>query len=321
MARRPDRRLGRIAAHVVAAGEAAHVPEGRLPGSLSGGWGERDPESAFSGRLARGVKPIAPRSTLPEYDPPGADRIGLSPEEISQFRELGYLIKRGLIPQDVLQPFSELWWSMPPVTTAGLMRDEPSSWINPGLRWPVDEQAQLAEQHKWGIQPNWMGGAPWPSPNDQRRDGANMGERVGRLPHKLTGGGEKASNFHNVWRWCASTETVSSACAPQLTPPANPRATSAFVLVSCRHGIGHDPDFVNATSAHPRMLYMIEALLGGPVKRPYRNRGIYSVFPNPSQPGSLGPHVDGNHNEMMCVTLLRDVLPRGVRLILVSTEL
>lgn len=67
------------------------------------------------------------------------------------------------------------------------------------------------------------------------------------------------------------------------------------------------------------MLYMIEALLGGPVKRPCRNRGIYSVFPNPSKPGSLGPHVDGNHNEMMCVTLVRDVEPRGVRLTLVYT--
>ena len=210
MARRPDRRLERIATHVVAAGEA-QVPEGRLPGSLSGGWGERDPESAFSGRLARGVKPLAPRSTLPEYDPPGADRIGLSPEEISQFRELGYLIKRGLIPQDALQPFSELWWSMPPVTTAGLKRDDPSSWVNPGLRWPVDEKAQLAEQQRWGIEPNWMGGAPWPSPNDPRRDGANMRERVGRLPHKLTGGGEQASKSHNVWRWCASSDTLCTA--------------------------------------------------------------------------------------------------------------
>ena len=52
--------------------------------------------------------------------------------------------------------------------------------------------------------------------------------------------------------------------------------------------------------------YMIEALLGGPVKRPCRNRGVYSVFPNPNKSASLGPHVDGNHNEMMCVTLLRD---------------
>ena len=63
------------------------------------------------------------------------------------------------------------------------------------------------------------------------------------------------------------------------------------------------------------MLYMIDALLGGPVKRPCRNRGIYSVFPNPGKRTSLGPHVDGNHNEMMCVTLLRDVEPRGVRIL------
>jgi hypothetical protein len=204
---RPDdrRRLERIAAHVAAASELPAVPEGRLPGALSGGCGERDPESAFSGRLAKGVTPLVPRSTLPQYDPPGADALGLSPEEISQFRELGYVIKRGLIPQDVLQPFSELWWSMPPVMTAELQRDDPNSWINPGRRWPTDEKAQMAEQEKWGVEPNWMGGTPWPSPNDKGRDGANPGERVGRLPHKLTGGGEQASRSHNVWRWCASS--------------------------------------------------------------------------------------------------------------------
>ena len=80
------------------------------------------------------------------------------------------------------------------------------------------------------------------------------------------------------------------------------------------HGLGHDPDFVADSSAHPSVLKLVEvrfqeknldfllknlnfrfknldfiiknlhfiikqALLGGPVKRPRRNRGIYSIFP------------------------------------------
>jgi hypothetical protein len=32
------------------------------------------------------------------------------------------------------------------------------------------------------------------------------------------------------------------------------------------HGVGHDPSFVDATSAHPNMLHVVEALLGGPVR-------------------------------------------------------
>ena len=55
----------------------------------------RDPEAAqFSS-----VEPTQrmPRPTPREEDPPGADRLGLTPEEIKQFREKGYLIKRGLM--------------------------------------------------------------------------------------------------------------------------------------------------------------------------------------------------------------------------------
>lgn len=119
-----------------------------------------------------------------------------------------------------------------------------------------------------------MGGGRWPSPTDVRA-GAAVGERVGRLPHKLT-----RDVGNDVWRW---------------------------------HGIGHDPAFVAATSAHPRMLYMIEALVGGPVKRPRRNRGIYAVFPRSAgDPESkLGPHMDQSMTELMAVTYLEDVEPRS----------
>ena len=114
----------------------------------------------------------------------------------------------------------------------------------------------------------------WPSPEDDR-PGATVGERVGRLPYKLT-----RDRSNDVWRW---------------------------------HGIGHDPAFAAATSAHPRMLYMLETLLGGPVKRPRRNRGIYAVFPlDPEVSASqLGPHMDQSMTEMSAVTYLEDVPPNS----------
>ena len=38
-------------------------------------------------------------------------------------------------------------------------------------------------------------------------------------------------------------------------------------------------EFVSATSAHPNVLHVVESLLGGPVRTPNRNRGIYFIFP------------------------------------------
>ena len=57
-----------------------------------------DPESAFGTKTKAAH---APRPSTPDLDPPGADQLGLSPEEIAQFREQGYIIKRGLIPPEV----------------------------------------------------------------------------------------------------------------------------------------------------------------------------------------------------------------------------
>ena len=222
-----------------------------------------DPEAAFSSKQPP-LKP--PLSLTPELDPPGADRLGLTPEEITQFREKGYVVKRGLIPKETFKPFHDLWWQQPPIRAAKLEPDKPESWVAPGRHWP--------NENRWSLPKNWMGNGVWPSPEDERL-GANKGERVGRLPHKLT---RDVGNY--VWRW---------------------------------HGIGHDPAFVRATSAHPNVLYMIESILGGPVKLPHRNRGIYSVFPRlPDDPETrLGPHMDQNMTEMQVVTYIDDVVPRS----------
>lgn len=75
------------------------------------------------------------------------------------------------------------------------------------------------------------------------------------------------------------------------------------------HGLGFRTDFVAATSAHPNVLYMVEALLGGTVRKPNANRGVYSIFPrhhkghhkgqggggDPDEPlDRLVPHIDSH---------------------------
>lgn len=222
-----------------------------------------DPEAAFGTSSPARHSPLP---TTPDFDPVGADKIGLSPAEIDQFRELGFVIKRGLIPPDEFSPILDFWWQQPPATIANMVPNDPGTWVSPGRFWPGD--------NRWGLTDNWMGNQPWPGPDDPR-PGASQGERVGRLPFKLT-----QDRAEDVWRW---------------------------------HGIGHDPDFVSVSSAHPRVLHMQEALLGGPVKRPRRNRGIYAVFPrDPLEPSSLlGPHIDDNPVELMGVIILEDIKPRG----------
>lgn len=222
----------------------------------------KDPETALSTESPPALRPLP---ITPDLDPPGADQLGLSPAEIEQFRTQGFVIKRGLIPRSTFEPFIDLWWRQPPVRRAGLTRDQ-RGWTAPGRHWP--------KENRWGLADNWMGNGAWPSRDDER-PGASVGERVGRLPYKLT-----RDRSNDVWRW---------------------------------HGIGHDPGFVEATSAHPRMLYMLETLLGGPVKRPRRNRGIYAVFPlDPEGSASqLGPHMDQSMTEMSAVTYLEDVPPNS----------
>lgn len=223
----------------------------------------RDPEVALSTKSPSAFDPTCLTSDL---DPPGSDRLGLTPEEITQFREQGFVVKRGLIPPATFKPFLDLWWHQPPALAAKLDPQKPATWRSPSRAWP--------EENRYALPNNWMGHGKWPHPEDERA-GASVGERVGRLPHKLT---RDLSN--DVWRW---------------------------------HGIGHDPAFVAATSAHPNVLYMIEAILGGPVKLPRRNRGIYAVFPrSPDDPEPrLGPHMDQSMTEMQVVTYLEDVEPHS----------
>ena len=65
-------------------------------------------------RPAPGAAELAPPNNLATHDEasdlPGANRVGLSDAEVEFFKENGYLVKRRLIPRDVLAPFIEQIW-------------------------------------------------------------------------------------------------------------------------------------------------------------------------------------------------------------------
>jgi hypothetical protein len=83
--------------------------------------------------------------------------------------------------------------------------------------------------------------------------------------------------------------------------------------------IGGHPGFTSATSAHPKVLQMVQALLGGPIKRPHRTRGQYVLFPQSRRVRStqqpplfgLGPHSDAQPCELFGFVYLEDVPPRS----------
>lgn len=74
------------------------------------------------------------------------------------------------------------------------------------------------------------------------------------------------------------------------------------------HALGSDPGWLSATSAHPNVLHMVEALIGGPVKIPTRNRGIYCMFPH-DDPGVLGPHHDWHPFDLGGMAYISAVAP------------
>ena len=77
-------------------------------------------------------------------------------------------------------------------------------------------------------------------------------------------------------------------------------------------GFGKEERCVAATSAHPAVLRTVHALLGGQVKIPASNRGIYGIFPSSTEPNApppharLGPHHDNNPFVSMKTTIFKD---------------
>ena len=100
-------------------------PEKRLAHGLPVTPTAEDPESAFFSKR----KPVhAPRLISQDVDPKGADKLGLTAQEAEQFRQTGFVIKRGLIPKEDFSPFINLWWQQPPVLAAKMSCNDPASW-------------------------------------------------------------------------------------------------------------------------------------------------------------------------------------------------
>jgi hypothetical protein len=144
---------------------------------------------------------LAPREiTQADQGCPSIDsrKTELTRAEAEQFKSKGFVIKRGLIPAEELQPFVERLWDEAPECVS---RDRPESWVDP----------------------QWVN-----TPPDRPGHGSN---------YQVLSGDAR-------WWWGE---------------------------------IGHDPAFMDATCRHPNVLGMVESLLGGPVKLPTRNRGLYTV--------------------------------------------
>jgi hypothetical protein len=172
-----------------------------------------------------------PRAITAADYPAAAERSDvLSPAEAEHFCEFGWVIKRALVPAAALRPFVDQAWA--DVAQAGVHRDEPHTWRDPGERWV-------------------------PSPN-----------------------------FHgNHLRYFDADSRYWSGA------------------------LGHDPAFLAATSRHPRMQRMVESILGGPIRQPNRNRGLYCIFPRDDPERTLGPHVDSQSEELLATTYLGAVGP------------
>ena len=79
-----------------------------------------------------------------------------------------------------------------------------------------------------------------------------------------------------------------------------------------RDGIGTEPFIVDAIANHPHMLGVVESFLGTRIKRVQRVRGIYAIFPYPSnQPQRLGPHADYMAAQLAAMVFIDDIPPRA----------
>lgn len=73
-----------------------------------------------------------------------------------------------------------------------------------------------------------------------------------------------------------------------------------------------EPAFVADTSAHPKVLAIVEGLIGAPLRRPTRTRGIYSIWPrsHSGRPSAqLSPHLDTETAQLLATVYLDRVGP------------
>ena len=216
----------------------------------------------------------------PESDPdPAAARtMGLSPAEIVFFKANGFIVKRKLIPAKDLSPFVEKFWdeAKPP----SLDRHDPSTWLDP------------AEQGDWGPPPHFWAAEERVTGRTIRRQGPS-----GKLPaaevvaRELTAQEQVEANLGMTHQPLQQTGGAATDDSDRIKNHPHRHELGSIPNVNrpfpagYRNGsikwteLGGQPAFNDATSAHPNILRMVQTLIGGPIKRPHRNRGLYLNFP------------------------------------------
>lgn len=181
----------------------------------------------------------------------------------------GYIVKRKLISAETLAPFVDRFWEE--LVPPCIDRSDKTTWVDPGKR------------------------AGW-APRDWV---VAETARAGRTNRAYPGG------------------YVSCAAAFSFTaPPLQLALTRSGGHLRVSQGesniqwqaVGGERGMVDATCAHPAVLRMVESLVGGRIKRPHRNRGMYVHFPR-SEPGGLGPHNDSMPAELFGMVYLDHVPP------------
>jgi hypothetical protein len=72
--------------------------------------------------------------------------------------------------------------------------------------------------------------------------------------------------------------------------------------------------FLQRTASHPHVQAVVQQLIGSNVRPSRRCRGLYSVFPQPSDEGpiaGLSPHTDGIASQLNCMIYAADCPPNG----------
>lgn len=221
---RPDARVRRLAAIAAALRPSLAAPAGSDARKLGA-----------DGEPVQRAVPLTK-----DDDPEGADRVGLTQAEVEYFKANGFLVKRDLLPKDVLRPQVDRIWSTLAAEQPSVSRADSAALVDPHSHWTETQGPSSTEDGRPSAR-NW--------------------------PMSFTGAGD--------WNW---------------------------------HALGSDPAWLAATSAHPNTLHVVEALLGGPIKLPTRNRGIYFMFPK-SEPGGLSPHHDWHPFDLGGMALISRVEP------------
>ena len=77
------------------------------------------------------------------------------------------------------------------------------------------------------------------------------------------------------------------------------------------HGYGTEPFILEVTAQHPKVNDVVRSMIGHPVRKPTRVRGVYVVVPKPMErEGRLGPHVDRAAAQLSAMVFVAPTPPR-----------